>query len=53
MKNPKYTDLHRYRHGYRKSTETDITGTFRRVLREREANKLEADIKVKAIARKA
>lgn len=37
MKTPRYTDLHRYQHGYKKATETDITGTFKRIRRELEA----------------
>lgn len=36
MKTPRYTDL-RYLNGYRRSVETDVRATFRRVERERAA----------------
>ena len=31
MKQPRYTDSFRYANGYRKSTNTDVAATFRRV----------------------
>ena len=40
MKQPKYTDAHKYPNAYRKSTATDIRLTFRR---ERERLKAEAE----------
>jgi hypothetical protein len=52
MKTPKYTDLHRYPNGYRKSTETDVTGTFRRIRREQEQARKETEAKVKPIQRR-
>lgn len=43
---PKFTDAHRFPHGYTRSEGTDIKKTFERVRREREANKREAQTKV-------
>jgi hypothetical protein len=34
VKEPKYTDLHKYPHGYRTSNQTDIRETFARVIAE-------------------
>ena len=36
MKQPRYTDLHRYPHGYVKSGSTDVAATFRRVRAEQQ-----------------
>jgi len=34
MKTPRYTDMDRYRHGYRTAAATEIARTFERVRRE-------------------
>jgi hypothetical protein len=49
MKKPKFTDLSRYPHGYRPANKTDVRETFRRVLRERQA---EAEAKVRQFPQK-
>lgn len=49
---PKFTDSHRFPHGYSRSEATDIRKTFERVRREREANKREAAVKVAPIAQR-
>ena len=36
MKPPRYTDAHRYPHGYRPAAATDIRETFSRIERERQ-----------------
>lgn len=46
MRSPKYTDTARYKHGYRKSTNTDIRATFRRVKQEQAENIAEQAVKV-------
>jgi hypothetical protein len=52
MKTPKFTDAHRYPHGYVKSEATDIRATFRRVQRqladqERREREAEEERKIK------
>lgn len=39
MKEPRYTDRHRYPNGWVKSTETDVRATFDRVRKQQEAAK--------------
>ena len=51
MKTPRYTDMHRFPHGYRKSTSTDIEITFRRVKQEQAKNVAERERKVQPLKR--
>lgn len=51
MKQPKFTDAAKYPHGYRRSAETDITVTFRRIKAEQKAAaeaQAQADAEAKA-----
>jgi hypothetical protein len=48
VKTPRYTDQ-RYPHGYRKSTNTDIKATFRRVRDQQKKNAEEAHDKVREL----
>jgi hypothetical protein len=32
MKTPKYSDLHKYPHGYKPANQTDVKATFARVI---------------------
>lgn len=49
MKEPKYTDLHKYPNGYKKSTHTDIKRTFNRIRAEQAKNEAEKDEKVREL----
>jgi hypothetical protein len=49
---PKFTDAHRFPHGYVKAEATDVRKTFERVRRQREANRREAQAKVAPIAQR-
>ena len=49
MRTPRYTDTHRYPNGYKKSAETNVQLTFRRVRAEQEKNLAEQAVKVKPI----
>ena len=51
MKTPRYTDTNRYPHGYRKSTNTDVEATFRRVKQEQAKNVAERELKVQPLKR--
>ena len=53
MKQPRYTDTHRYQNGYRKSTNTDVAATFRRVRAEQQKNAEEAKVKVQPLKKAA
>lgn len=53
MKIPRYTDIHKYANGYRKSTNTDIAATFRRIRAEQARNAEEAKLKVQPMKRAA
>ena len=53
MKTPRYTDSHKYPHGYRKSTNTDIEATFRRIKQENAKNLAEQAVKVQPLKRAA
>lgn len=46
---PKFTDLDRYRHGYRRADETDITKTWERAKKQIEQDKAERAEKVREI----
>ncbi len=52
MKTPRYTD-NRYPHGYRKSTNTDVRATFRRVREEQKRIAEEQALKVSQLKRAA
>ena len=51
MRTPRFTDLTRYPNGYRKSTNTDVAATFRRVRAEQEKNLAEQAVKVQPLKR--
>ncbi len=51
MKQPRYTDFARYPNGYRKSTNTDVAATFRRIRAEQQRNQEEAKVKVQPLKR--
>lgn len=51
MRVPKYTDTARYPNGYRKSTNTDVAATFRRIRTEQQRIAEEAKAKVAQIKR--
>lgn len=53
MKTPRYTDLHRYPHGYKPSNETNIKETFERVENEQKASAAERLRKCIAIKARA
>ena len=53
MKTPRYTDAHRWPHGYRKSDDTNIAETFQRVRQQQEAAAREAEKVVRPINRKS
>lgn len=46
MKPPRYTDQHRYPHGYKKAAETNVELTFKRVRQEQAKNAEERQAKV-------
>lgn len=48
MKTIRYTDQHRYPHGYRKAAETDIQATFKRARQQHAKNAQEVASKVKS-----
>lgn len=48
-KTPKYTDGHRWPHGYRKAIDTSVAETFARVRAQQQANNREAEQKVARI----
>ena len=50
MKTPRYSD-NRYLHGYRKSTNTDLRSTFRRVREEQKRIAEEQQVKVAPLKR--
>lgn len=49
MKEPKWTDLHKRPHGYRRAVDTNVAETFERVKREQERNAAERADKVAKI----
>lgn len=53
MRTPRYTDMHRYANGYRKSTNTDVAATFRRVRAEMQKDAEEVKVKVQPLKRAA
>ena len=53
MRQPRYTDTARYPNGYRKSTNTDVAATFRRVRATHERIKTEQAVKVQPMKRAA
>ena len=46
MKTPRYTDQHRYPNGYRRSAETNVEATFKRIRAEQSKNAKEVQAKV-------
>jgi hypothetical protein len=51
MKTPRYTDSAKYPNGYRKSSNSDIRATFRRIRAENQRNAEEANAKVAPLKR--
>ena len=51
MKTPRYTDNHRFPHGYKKAAETNVEATFKRVRAELQRNQEEAAVKVQPLKR--
>lgn len=49
MKTPRYTDSHKYPHGYKKAAETNVEATFRREREKLKANAAEAALKVRPL----
>lgn len=46
---PRYTDMHKYPHGYKAACDTDIGRTFERIRRQQKANAAEVKHKVEPI----
>lgn len=48
---PKFTDGHKYKHGYKQAVDTDIRKTFQRIKDAMKDNAKEVEAKVKPIIR--